>query len=136
MSNTIPRVRKLSRVTIVKTCSSAWNVSRVALNHILIPENYRPCQQEHVRALAASMNTPAGLRTPITVWKSDGQGERASRGSWVLIAGRHRFEAAKSLNWTHIDSLELNGTLQQARRWHLEENLIRADLSVLDRADH
>ncbi len=136
MSKTIPRERKLSRVTIVKVHSSAWNVSRVALNQILIPENYRPCQQEHVRALAASMNTPAGLRTPITVWKSDGQGEGVSRGRWVLIAGRHRLEAAKSLNWTHIDSLKMNGTLQQARRWHLEENLIRADLSVLDRADH
>jgi hypothetical protein len=115
MSNTKPREQKLSGLTTVKILSSAWNVSRIALNEIFIPENYRPCQQEHVRALAASMTTPTGLRTPITVWKSDGQGEGVSRWRWVLIAGRHRFEAAKSLNWTHIDSLEMDGTLQQAR---------------------
>lgn len=136
MSNTIPRERKLPGVFVVKIRSYAWNVRRIALNQVFIPESYRPCQQEHVRALAESMNTPAGLRTPITVWKSDGQWEGVSRGTLVLLTGRHRLEAAKSLNWTRIDSLELNGTLQQARRWHLEENLIHADLSALDRAEH
>jgi hypothetical protein len=136
MSNTIPRERKLLGVSIIKIHSYAWNVRRIALDQVFIPENYRPCQEEYVRALAESMNAPIGLRTPITVWKSDGQAEGVSRGTLVLLAGRHRLEAAKSLNWTHIESIELKGTEQQARLWHVEENLIRGDLSVLDRAEH
>jgi ParB family chromosome partitioning protein len=72
-----------------------------------------------------------GLQTPITVrpykvgvtWRVR------------LVTGVHRVEAAKVLGWEFIPALVMEGGERAARRWQIEENLNRADLIALDRAE-
>jgi ParB family chromosome partitioning protein len=60
---------------------------------IEIPATARPCDAASVSALAESI-AAIGLQTPPTVVERDGR--------YVLVAGRHRIEALKSLG---IDSV-------------------------------
>lgn len=80
-----------------------------------------------VARLAESM-ARIGLQTPITV-RDDGE--------WpVLVAGLHRLKAAERLGWEKIDAIYLEGDERDARLWEISENLHRADLSAVERAEH
>jgi ParB-like chromosome segregation protein Spo0J len=80
-----------------------------------------------VTRLAESM-AELGLQTPITV-RDDGE--------WpVLVAGLHRLKAAEHLGWEKIDAIYLEGDERDARLWEISENLHRADLSAVERAEH
>jgi hypothetical protein len=46
------------------------------------------------------------------------------------------FEAAKSLNWTHIRADIMECTEAEARLWEAMENLYRTELTVLEQAEH
>jgi ParB family chromosome partitioning protein len=52
----------------------------------------------------------------------------------LLVAGRHRLEAAKSLGWTEIDTFVLDGDDTDARLWEIAENLHRKELNDLERS--
>jgi ParB family chromosome partitioning protein len=67
-----------------------------------------------------------GLRMPISV--------RERNGSFQLVAGRHRLEAATKLGWNRIDAVVMHDKLDR-RIWHNAENLDRAELTVLERAE-
>jgi ParB-like chromosome segregation protein Spo0J len=54
----------------------------------------------------------------------------------ALVAGRHRLEAARTLEWEHIDAFIMEGNDNDARIWQLMENLYRGDLTSLQRAEH
>lgn len=69
-----------------------------------------------------------GLRTPISVRMDD--------GDVVLVAGRHRLEAARRLGWDRIDAVYIDGDETDARLWEISENLHRAELSPVERAEH
>lgn len=69
-----------------------------------------------------------GLQTPISV--------RMHGDDLVLIAGLHRLEAAKRLGWDRIDAVYLDGDERDARLWEISENLHRAELSAVERAEH
>jgi ParB-like chromosome segregation protein Spo0J len=56
--------------------------------------------------------------------------------AFALVAGVHRLEAAKALGWEHIDAFVMEGTETDARIWQLMENLYRAELTPLQRAEH
>jgi ParB family chromosome partitioning protein len=68
-----------------------------------------------------------GLRTPISV--------RSSKKGIQLVAGRHRLEAAKKLGWKRIEAIVMRGDKLDRRIWHHAENLDRADLTALERAE-
>ena len=53
-----------------------------------------------------------------------------------LIAGLHRIEAAKLLGWKAIPAHVLRVSDTEADLLECDENLIRADLTVLERAEH
>ena len=53
-----------------------------------------------------------------------------------LIAGLHRLEAAKLLGWKTIPAHVLRVSGTEARLLECDENLIRSDLTVLERAEH
>jgi ParB family chromosome partitioning protein len=58
-------------------------------------------------------------------------------GGYCLVAGLHRFEAAKKLKWKEINRTVLdNMEANQAELIEIDENLIRADLSPAERAMH
>lgn len=53
------------------------------------------------------------------------------KGSWLIIAGERRWQAARSLGWTSILAIEYTGEHEIAA---LVENLQRVDLNVLEEA--
>jgi ParB/RepB/Spo0J family partition protein len=93
-------------------------------------ERRRTINTENVRTLAASMKA-IGLQTPITVVPH----KVGATSRVVLVAGLHRVEAAKALGWESIPALLVVGGGNDHRRWQIEENLNRADLIALDRAE-
>lgn len=71
-----------------------------------------------------------GLLNPITVRPSkDGQG-------FILVCGGHRLAAFGELKRETIPAFVRQLTDEQARQVEVQENLVREDLTVLDRALH
>jgi ParB/RepB/Spo0J family partition protein len=97
----------------------------------VISKHHREVNARKVAGVAASM-AQIGLRTPITVRRI----EKDLDTKILLVAGLYRLEAAKKLGWEHIDAFVMEGTKADARMWQLIENLYRADLTALQRAEH
>lgn len=96
----------------------------------------RPVDAKNVEALAASMKE-IGLQSPIclrylperpntTIGTSD---------SIVLVAGRHRLEAAKSLGWDKIEAFYIDCDDLRAELAEIDENLVRAVLTPAQEAE-
>jgi N6-adenosine-specific RNA methylase IME4/ParB-like chromosome segregation protein Spo0J len=111
---------------------SATAFTQIGLDGIAVaPDRMRMLRPEKVAELAESM-AARGLIQPIIVRPSSGRGN-----GYELIAGRHRFEAAKCLGWPLIASVVFNGVdVDAALLVQIDENLIRADLSPAERALH
>jgi ParB/RepB/Spo0J family partition protein len=105
---------------------SSMTVVRVRIADIAIPEKSRSIRQDTVDDLAASMEQ-IGLHTPISVCNS--------KEGIQLVAGRHRLEAAKKLGWKRIDAIVMHDDKLDRRIWHNAENLDRAELTALERAE-
>jgi hypothetical protein len=97
----------------------------------VISKHHREVDASKVASLAASM-AQIGLRTPITARRI----EKDPDTKIFLSAGLCRLEAAKKLGWEYIDAFVMEGTKADARVWQLMENLYRADLTALQRAEH
>lgn len=109
----------------------------IRVDDIEIGERHRALSADAVKTLAASMKD-IGLRQPITVRVVDEMkvdGEMVSAVP-VLVAGRHRLEAAMHLGWSHIDCLEVDDDAIKAEMWEIAENLHRVDLSKEQRDEH
>lgn len=107
------------------------------VDDIEIGERHRALSDDAVTRLAASMKD-IGLRHPISVriveeMEIDG---KLTSGVPMLVAGRHRLEAAKQLGWSQIDCIEVDDDSLQAELWELAENLHRLDLTKEQRDDH
>ena len=57
-------------------------------------------------------------------------------GSGALVCGYHRLEAARLLDWTEIEVRVLDLSPVEAELAELEENLVRSELTVLERGEH
>ena len=101
-------------------------IEKIAIKDIKVFGGRRSVQSDKVRLIANSMNK-IDLKTPITVKKCK-TGVR-------LVAGLHRLEAAKLLGWKKIKTVQMSGGKTNARIWEDFENLHRAELTVLERAD-
>lgn len=105
--------------------------------NVLVVDRARTLREDAVAPLIESMRR-VGLRTPITVRIED---ERADADGVitadvpVLVAGRHRLEAAIRLGWQTIQAVEIVDAVD-ARLWEISENLHRAELSAVERAEH
>lgn len=99
------------------------SVLKVAIGRVIVPEQ-RLRALGDVYALAESINE-SGLLNPIVVTPD-----------LRLIAGAHRLEACKQLGWDEIEVrvLELDGL--HAELAEIDENLIRAELTALERSEH
>lgn len=105
----------------------------------------RAVKPETVERLAESINT-LGLRTPITVRIMDeftcSDGQKAD-GVPVLVTGAHRLAAVKGLGWEkiecflfHPDDGDHGDDEITAKLWEISENLHRAEITTLERAEH
>jgi ParB-like chromosome segregation protein Spo0J len=101
-------------------------LKRIRVKTIRVIGQHRPVVPRKVKNIADSM-ARIGLKTPITV--------RAGKKGPVLITGRHRLEAAKSLGWRDIDCFVMKGDKTERRLWTLAENLHRAGLTSLQRSE-
>lgn len=88
----------------------------------------RKLDESKVQSLAESF-TSIGQLQPITV-------SRGNYGTYRLIAGLHRLEAAKSIGWQSIQATEFEGDEVAVELAEIDENLMRNDLTVLERGEH
>lgn len=109
----------------------------IKVEDIVIPDGRRDADPAAVTRLASSLSE-IGLLSPVMVRLvndyvlDDGE---ICDGVPVLIAGRHRLEAARSLGWEKIDCVVVEMGDAQAELAEIDENLMRAELSPAERAE-
>ncbi|MFT8560932.1 MAG: ParB N-terminal domain-containing protein [Acetobacter sp.] len=101
------------------------NTEMILLSDIDADDRLREVDHEAALFISASI-AEHGLRQPIEVRKV---GKR-----YKLIAGGHRLQAAKILEWVDIPAIVLKATELEAKLLEIDENLFRRELSPLDRA--
>lgn len=109
----------------------------IRVDGIHIGERHRTLSDDACERLVSSMKE-IGLRQPISIRIVDSMvidGDVVD-GVPVLVAGRHRLEAAKRLGWSHIDCIEVDDDALRAELWEIDENLIRAELTPAQQAEH
>lgn len=97
------------------------------LDLVLVGERLRTVDEDYVALIAASMRE-RGQDTPITVGPAD------KDGHYRLIAGGHRMAAARLAGLATIDAIISEVTGLEADLLEIDENLMRRELSALDRA--
>lgn len=102
------------------------NSQRIRLDSVDIGERLRSVDEDYARLIAESM-AESGQITAIDV-------RRPASGQYRLIAGAHRVSAARMLGWTEIDAIVREVADLAAELLEIDENLIRRELSELDRA--
>lgn len=102
-------------------------IHRIRLDLIDVGERLRPVDPDYVALIAASL-AERGLDTPIVV------SAHGLDGNHQLIAGAHRLAAARSLGWDDIEAIVTEADDLAAQLQEIDENLIRRELSALDRA--
>jgi ParB family chromosome partitioning protein len=99
----------------------------VPLDKIEVRPGRRAIIQKKADNLAISMREE-GLNFPILL------SDRLGPESRVLIAGRHRLEAARKLEWLKIPAFVVEMTETEERLREISDNLFRAELTVLERS--
>ncbi len=107
---------------------AVWRVHEIAIDDIVVPPEKRGINEEAVEGIMASMDK-LGLQTPITVYRDEKTGQP------ILSVGGQRLEAARRLGWTFIPAIIVDWEPDQRRRWVLSENVDRAELTGLARAE-
>lgn len=100
---------------------------QIALSDIEIGERLRGVDDDWVGLLAASF-AERGQDTPIMVR------EAGEDGRYQLIAGAHRVAAAQDCGWISIAARVSDADDLTAQMLEIDENLMRRELSELDRA--
>ena len=96
---------------------------RVPISEIKVNPGRRLTCPAQVRELAQSISE-LGLLNPITIDRDN-----------ILIAGLHRLEAAKSLQWTEIECTVSRLEGLRAELAEIDENFVRNRLSPLDHGE-
>ena len=99
-------------------------MKNIPITSIRVENRMRPLDDAKVAELAASI-AELGLLQPIGV-RPDG----------TLVYGYHRLEACKQLGWTEIPAVVVDGDDLRAELAEISENLIRNELTLLERAEH
>lgn len=100
-------------------------ITRIPLAEIEVQDRLRPVDPAHVEGIAASI-LQIGLKSPIIL--------RPDRNGFRLVAGAHRLAAVQKLGWSDVDAIIENIEEDEARLIEIDENLMRRELSALDRA--
>ena len=100
----------------------------IDLSAIRVEKRLRSIDPGAVTRIAYSMGE-IGQQSPISV-----RPDPDDPALFILVAGAHRLEAARRLSWTQIEATVTDSDDQQHRLLEIDENLMRADLSPLDRS--
>lgn len=106
---------------------SSVNLSDVHIAVVNVGSRRRALNRAKVKQIADSMRE-IGLLNPITVCTAGTE--------YTLIAGRHRIEAARSLDWRTIPALVVDLADTDRHIAEIDENLMRNELTDLERAEH
>jgi SAM-dependent methyltransferase len=98
--------------------------AKIPIVSVRVGARKRPLDSAKVAELAASI-AELGLLQPIGV-RPDG----------TLVYGYHRLEACKQLGWTEIPAVVVDGDDLHAELAEISENLVRNELTLLERAEH
>lgn len=96
---------------------------RIAISEIKVNPGRREVEQKNIKELADSIRD-LGLLHPIIIDKK-----------YTLIAGLHRIEAVKLLEWTEIECTISSLEGLKAELAEIDENVIRSDISAVDFGD-
>jgi ParB/Sulfiredoxin domain len=126
----------------------------IPLDEILVIDQRRSLQNDKVADLAESIRT-LGLLSPIAVRRVGGANKtpdaKEGSGSYRLVYGLHRLTAARQLGWKEIPCRIFSSSKVNLGKPHLSdmadgdrhalmveiaENLHRAELTALERAEH
>src|SRR6516225_9338658 len=113
--------------TTIKTARGGSHARAVSPADIVVGDRLRALDREAVEPLKESISR-IGLKTPISV--------RSREQGWTLVSGRHRLEACIELGMDEIPVVAETGSELDARLWEIAENLRRAELTALERAEH
>lgn len=100
-------------------------VVRVRLDLIDASERLREVSEAHAVVMAGSM-AERGQRTPIEIVR---RGDR-----FRLVFGAHRYRGAEINGWAEIEAFIVEAEDAEVRLREIDENLIRHELTALDRA--
>lgn len=100
------------------------------VERITIGDRKRSPNTAHVAALAESIKSQ-GLLAPVVVREAD-----TASGPHVLVSGYHRLLAVKSLGHGYIASHVIGADDVKAELAEIDENLIRSELTELERSEH
>lgn len=103
-------------------------IMKVKISEIVVGKRMRQINENSVDTLVDGF-LAIGQLTPIQIVVS-------KSGGYILVAGNHRIHAAKKLNWIEIDANILILTELQCKLAEIDENLLRNDLTLLERAEH
>jgi hypothetical protein len=105
----------------------------IPISSIHVGSRRRGLRPDKVLALRESIET-FGLYTPISVTEEPA-GEDG-HPSFGLVFGNHRLQACMDLGWPTITARVLNVDRITRELAEIDENLCRAELTVLERAEH
>lgn len=108
-----------------------------AVSAVTVPEGRRALREDAIGPLMDSIKR-LGLQVPLAVRVVDeftmpDTGEVVSNVP-LLVAGRHRLEACRRLGMETVAVVEFNDE-REARLWEISENLHRAELLPVERAE-
>ena len=102
---------------------------KINITDIEIGLRKRKLDEGKVKSIADSFGS-VGQLNPITIARG------GDFGKYYLIAGLHRLEAAKLLDWQAVDAIVFSGDTIEAELAEIDENLMRNDLTVLEQGEH
>jgi ParB-like chromosome segregation protein Spo0J len=103
-----------------------------APDDVTVPPRLRAEINENVVCSLTESIRSIGLQTPIVV-REIGEGDEYDI---VLVTGLHRLEACKRLGINLMPCRMFDGNETEARMWEITENLHRAELTPVERAEH
>jgi hypothetical protein len=107
-----------------------FDLFKLDLNWIIIPDGSPPCDEEKVRALTETYRI-TGVRAPLAVREVAARTED-SDPVFSLLSDRHRLEALKSLGIACADCLVIEGDETDGRLWKLAELIHQPEVKWLD----
>jgi len=105
----------------------------IPINEIRVGKRLRALHELTVDQLVESIQK-LGLQVPVSV--VTGREKDADGVSFELVAGHHRLQACRRLGWHEIEAQIVHLNDNQRELWEIDENLCRAELSELERAEH
>lgn len=102
-------------------------IKEIPRQEIAVGKRMRQAVDQRVEKLADSV-AKLGIQVPVSVIEGE--------GGYTLVAGLHRLEACRRLGIEQIPCIVMAGGEIDAQLWEVDENLMRSELSPIERAAH